>query len=117
MGVNAAGFDGSELSGGGLTGRLLQVALAGAALLVMAAAAVFGPRRLAGLLAAAGAALGLPFYLYQLDPALFDGVGAGPRSVPGDGMIAGEWAALGLVTVAVVAFAFLRPPRRGVRRR
>ena len=97
-----------------LTGRLLELLLAGSVLYLAAAAVALTSRRIGGVLGVVASILVAPVYLYVLNPGLFDPLSTGPRAaLPGSSYLLGEWALLGMVTIAVMAFAFLRPPRRG----
>ena len=112
--INHTGLDEPLFASFALTGTLIRLLLAGSILFGAAGAATLASRRLGGAAAVVAAVLCAPAYLYVLDPALFGSLAPTPRvGLPGDSYVLGEWAGLGLLTLVVMTFAYLRPPRRG----
>ena len=112
--VNYYGLDEPLFASFALTGWLVRLLLAGSLGFVVAGAVTLASRRVGGGVAAVAAVLCAPAYFYVLDPALFGALAPTPHiGLPGDSYVLGEWAGLGLLTLVVMVFAYVRPPRRG----
>src|SRR5215470_2077625 len=76
------GLEGSEFSGGRITGPILNLSDAGLLVFIAALVLSFFYPRIAGLIAVLASVLCLPFYLYLIVPGLFRDVFKGEYSVP-----------------------------------
>ena len=104
---NAVGLEGTEFSGGWLTGRLLAMADVGAVLFVLALIATFPFPRIAAGVGLASSLLCLPLHLYLVAPAPFAaifGFGHEFKVRPGAGFHWDPWAIAGLFMLAVATY-------------
>jgi len=76
------GLEGSEFSGGYITGHILNLSNVGLVLMIAALVLSFFYERLAGFIAVAGSLFCLPFYIYFVAPGLFRDLFNGEYSVP-----------------------------------
>lgn len=74
--------EGTEFSGGTLTGKLVNLSNIGTTMLVAAVVVTFFLRRVSAFTAIAGCFLSLPLYLYSLAPGPFRKIFKGNYSVP-----------------------------------
>ena len=101
-------LEGTEFSGGSLTGPLLNASQLGIVHFVVAAMTVWRFPRTGGLLAVIAATLALPLALYLVVPWLFRSVG-GEYSVPSHGDAAwNAWAICGVVALGVTTVSGVR---------
>jgi hypothetical protein len=108
---NTNGLEGTEFSGGWLTGPLLSMADIGAALFVLALIGTFRYVRIAAAVALASSLLCLPLYLYFVAPVLFSemfGFGHPFKDQPSGGLHWDPWAIGGVLTLAVSTYVCLR---------
>jgi hypothetical protein len=99
-----AGLEGTEFSGGWLTGRLLHASEVGTVLFVVALALTFPFRRLAAGVALAAALACLPLYLYIVAPGPFRRIAGGEYSVPLQASFVWDpWAISAICLLAVAA--------------
>jgi hypothetical protein len=99
------GLEGSEFSGGWLTGRLMDSQMVG--LLVMGAAVIlaFVSTRIAALAALVASLLCWPLYLYFVVPGVFRFAFRGEYSVPmAHRFVADKWALQSILALLVVDF-------------
>src|SRR5271165_1296142 len=99
-------LDGTELSGGRVTGPVLSAALSAAILLVLALALSFLWLRVAAACALVAAVLCLPLYLWLTLPGLFQWIVPGNYTVPyGAGTFFWDgWSVAGVVSIAFLAW-------------
>ena len=108
---NTNGLEGTEFSGGWLTGPLLSMADIGTGLFVLALIVTFWTPRIAAALGLASSLLCLPLYLYFLAPVPFNeifGFGHQFKSHPSGGFHWDPWAIGGVLTIAVTTYVCLR---------
>jgi hypothetical protein len=108
---NTSGLEGTEFSGGWLTGRLLSMADIGAVLFVLALVVTFWLRRIAEGLGLAASLLCLPLLLYVVAPVPFNeifGFGHPLTAQPSGGFHRDPWAIAGLAVLAFTAYLCLR---------
>jgi hypothetical protein len=108
---NTGGLEGTEFSGGWLTGPLLSMADIGTALFLLALIAAFLYLRVAGAIALVSSLLCLPLYLYFTAPVPFHrifGFGHQFKVQPTGGFHWHRWAMAGVLTLAVTTYACLR---------
>jgi MFS-type transporter involved in bile tolerance (Atg22 family) len=105
------GLDGTEFSGGWLTGPLLSMADFGILLFLLALLGTFVYPRVAAVVGLASSLLCLPLYLFFLAPVPFNqvfGFGHQFKVQPSPGFHWGKWTVIGLVTLAVTCFMCAR---------
>ena len=101
-------LEGTEFSGGTLTGRLLSLSMVSMALFLLAMVVTFFVRRFGALIALAGCILGLPIYLYFVAPGPFRKVFGGNYSVPLQAnFVWDSWAVAGILTIATMIAVLL----------
>ena len=122
---NTNGLEGTEFSGGWLTGPLLSMTDIGTVLFLIALIVTFLYPRVAGVIGLASSLLCLPLYLYFIAPATFNqifGLGHEFKIRPTGGIHWDGWALAGVLTLAATAYFCLlgfaksgraRPPARG----
>jgi len=107
---NTNGLEGTELSGGWLTGPLLSMADLGTGLFLLALIVAFIHRRVAAAIGLAASLFCLPLYLYFIAPVLFNqifGFGHEFKVQPDGGFHWDKWAITGLFTVIVTIYICL----------
>ena len=108
---NTSRFEGTEFSGGWLTGPLLSMANIGAVLFVLALIVTFRAPHMAEVLGLASSLLCLPLYLYVVAPVPFTeifGFGHQFKAQPSGGFHWEPWAIGGVLTLAVTTYLCLR---------
>lgn len=108
---NTNGLEGTEFSGGWLTGPLLSMTDIGTVLFVLALSVTFLSPRVAGVIGLASSLLCLPLYLYFIAPVPFNqifGLGYEFKVQPTRGIHWDGWALAGVLTLAVTAYFCLR---------
>jgi hypothetical protein len=108
---NTNGLEGTEFSGGWLTGPLLSMTDIGALLFVLALIVTFRYPRIAGAIGLASSLLCLPLYLYFIAPVPFNqifGFGHEFKGQPSGGFHWDTWAIAGVLTLAVTTYVCLR---------
>ena len=108
---NTSRFEGTEFSGGWLTGPLLSMANIGAVLFVLALIVTFLAPYIAGVLGLASSLLCLPLYLYLVAPVPFTeifGFGHQFKAQPSGGSHWEPWAIGGVLTLAGTTYVCLR---------
>lgn len=108
---NTNGLEGTEFSGGWLTGPLLSMIDIGTVLFVLALVAAFMYPRIAGAVGLTSSLLCLPLYLYLIAPVPFAHIFAfgHPFKVqPSGGVHWDKWAIAGVLTLAVTTYVCLR---------
>ena len=105
----AYSLEGTEFSGGRLTGLLLNMKANGALLFVLACAMVFFRPRIAAAVAILATLFCLPLYLYFAAPGPFRRLFRGEYSVPLRASFAWDaWTMFGIALLAVTTFGSLR---------
>ena len=107
---NTNGLEGTEFSGGWLTGPLLSMIDIGTLLFVLGLIVTFMYPRIAQAIALASSLLCLPLYLYFIAPVPFNqifGFGHQFKVQPSGGLHWNGWAITGVVTLAVTAYVCL----------
>ncbi len=98
-------LEGTEFSGGWLTGPLLDMEDAGSLLFVLALLLTFFYRRIAAATTLIACSLCLPLYLYFTAPGPFRWVFRGEYSVPLQAnFVWNKWAITGMVALAIAAY-------------
>ena len=108
---NTNGLEGTEFSGGWLTGPLLSMADIGAGLFVLALVVTLRTPKFAGALGLASSLLCLPLYLYLIAPVRFNeifGFGHQFKVQPSGNFHWDPWAIGGVLTIAVTTYVCLR---------
>ena len=108
---NTNGLEGTEFSGGWLTGPLLSMTDIGTVLFVLALILTFMYPRIAGAIGIASSLLCLPLYLYFIVPVPFNkifGFGHQFKVQPSGGFHWDRWAIAGVLTLAVTIYISLR---------
>jgi hypothetical protein len=108
---NTGRVEGTEFSGGWLTGTLLSMADIGTALFVVALVMTFRYVRIAGSIGIASSVLCLPLYLYFMAPVPFNelfGFGHEFKVHPSAGVHWDVWAIAGVLTLAVTTYVCVR---------
>jgi hypothetical protein len=106
---NTVGFEGSEFSGGRVTGPLLTMTNVGSVLFVLTLVVTFVYPRIAAAIALAASLLCLPFYIYFTTPGPFRRVFRGEYTVPlQTSFVWNTWHVAGMLTLAVTAYICLR---------
>ena len=108
---NTNGLEGTEFSGGWLTGPLLSMTDIGTVLFVLALIVTFLYPRIAGAIVLASSLLCLPLYLYFIVPVPFNkifGFGHQFKVQPSGGFHWDRWAIAGVLTLAVTIYISLR---------
>ena len=108
---NTNGLEGTEFSGGWLTGPLLSMTDIGIVLFVLALIVTFLYPRIAGAIGLASSLLCLPLYLYFIAPVPFNqifGFGHQFKVQPSGGFHWDRWAIAGVLTLAVTIYMSLR---------
>ena len=108
---NTKGLEGTEFSGGWLTGPLLSMIDIGTVLFVVALIVAFMYPRIAGAIGLVSLLICLPLYLYFIDPVPFNqvlGFGHQFKVPPSGGFHWGRWAIAGVLTLAVTTYVCLR---------
>jgi hypothetical protein len=101
---SSLGLEGTEFSGGRLTGPLLHLCDAGSLLLVVALLLTFVYPRVAAALGLGVPLLCLPLYFFLIAPGPFRRVFRGEYSVPlQTNFVWGKWPILGVLTLAFAA--------------
>jgi len=101
-------LDGSEFSGGRVTGRLLTMNFAGLVVFVLALCVVFRHSRAAAVSALVASALCLPLYLYFTVPRLFRRVFPGEYSVPAQAFGWDLWSIAGILSTVLIVWLCYR---------
>ena len=101
-------LEGTEFSGGWVTGPLLRMHTAGMYILVLALFLTLVTSRVAAASALIGSLLCLPLYTYFTIPGVFRLVFPGEYSVPSGAFRWSGWTITGLALIVVVAHFFLR---------
>jgi len=108
---NTKGLDGTEFSGGWLTGPLLSMADIGMVLFLLAVGVAFVLPRVAAAMGLASSLLCLPLYLYLTAPVPFNrifGFGHEFKVQPSGRFHWDRWAITGVLTLAVTTYICLR---------
>jgi hypothetical protein len=108
---NTNGLEGTEFSGGWLTGPLLSMTDIGTVLFVLALSGSFVYPRIAGAIGLASSLLCLPLYLYFIAPVPFSqifGFGHEFKVQPSGGLLWDKWAIAGVITLAVAVCVCFR---------
>lgn len=108
---NTKGLEGTEFSGGWLTGPLLSMIDIGTVLFVVALIVAFMYPRIAGAIGLVSSLLCLPLYLYFIAPVPFNqvfGFGHQFKVQPSGGFHWDRWAIAGVLTLAVTTYVCLR---------
>jgi hypothetical protein len=108
---NTNGLEGTEFSGGWLTGTLLSMVDIGTLLFVLALIVSFMHLRIAGAIALISSLLCLPLYLYLVAPVPFNqifGFGHEFKVQPCGGLQSAWRAIVGVLTLAITAFLCIR---------
>jgi hypothetical protein len=101
-------LDGSEFSGGRLTGPLLTGSAVGAVLFALTVLLVYLYPRAAALTAFSASVLCLPLYAYFAATRLFRNVFPGEYSVPPQSVGREGWSIAGILLMACIVYAFYR---------
>lgn len=101
-------LEGSEFSGGWLTGRLLNAKSSGGLLFLAAVPLTFLFRRIAALIALLGCFLCLPLYLFFLAPGIYRRIFGGQWKVVSPDFRLDWWPVCGLVLVTLAFWASFR---------
>ena len=107
---NTNGLEGTEFSGGWLTGPLLSMIDIGTVLFVLALIVAFIYPRIAGVIGLASSLLCLPLYLYFMAPVPFNrifGFGHQFKVQPSGGFHWDKWALAGVLALAVTTYLCL----------
>jgi hypothetical protein len=107
------GLDGTEFSGGWLSGPILQVHFGGTLLLTFALVVAFVYPRAAAVMTLAAVACCLPLYLFFLVPGMFPGVRSIPVLPYFEFNVVDFWSIVALAAAALVAVWTLRTANRG----
>ena len=107
---NTEGLEGTEFSGGWLTGPLLSMIDIGTVLFVLALIVTFMYPRIAGAIGLASSLLCLPLYLYFIAPVTFQIFGFGHqfKVQPSGRFHWDRWPIAGVLTLAVTIYVCLR---------
>jgi hypothetical protein len=108
---NTNGLEGTEFSGGWLTGPLLSMIDIGTVLFVLALIVTFIYPRIAGAIGLASSLLCLPLYLYFIAPVTFNqifGFGHQFKVQPSGGFHWDRWPIAGVLTLAATIYVCLR---------
>jgi hypothetical protein len=108
---NTNGLEGTEYSGGWLTGPLLSMTDIGTVLFVVAFVVAFMYPRIAGAIGIASSLLCLPLYLYFIAPVPFNqifGFGHPLKVQPSGGFHWNKWAIGGVLTLVASIYLCLR---------
>ena len=108
---NTNGLEGTEFSGGWLTGPLLSLTNLGTVLFALALIGSFVYPRIAGAIGLASSLLCLPLYIYFIAPVPFNqifGFGHEFKVQPGGGLHWDRWAIVGVLTLAVTTYVCFR---------
>ncbi len=108
---NTNGLEGTEFSGGWLTGPLLSMNDTGTVLFVLALIVTFVYPRMAGAIGLASSLFCLPLYLYFIAPVPFSqifGFGHEFKVQPSWGFHGARWAIAGVFTLVVTTYVCLR---------
>jgi len=102
--IYGSGLEGTEFSGGRLTGPLLDMKDLGTLLFIVAATLIFFYRRIAAAIALVASLLCLPLYLHFLAPGPFRWVFRGEYSVPAPASFAwSNWGIMGAIVLGLTA--------------
>lgn len=107
---NSNGLDGTEFSGGWLTGPLLSMTDVGIVLFLLALIVTFVGRRVAAAIGLAASLLCLPLYLYFIAPVPFSQIfsfGHEFKVQPSAGLHWDRWAITGVLTLAATVYVCL----------
>jgi hypothetical protein len=107
---NSNGLDGTEFSGGWLTGPLLSMTDVGVVLFLVALIVTFVSPRVAAAIALASSLLCLPLYLYFIAPVPFNRIfsfGHQFKVQPSAGLHWDRWAIAGVLTLAATVYVCL----------
>jgi hypothetical protein len=107
---NSNGLDGTEFSGGWLTGPLLSMSDVGIVLFLPALIVTFVSPRVAAAIGLASSLLCLPLYLYFIAPVPFNqifGFGHEFKVQPSGGLHWDRWAIVGVLTLAATVYVCL----------
>ncbi len=105
----AYSLEGTEFSGGRLTGLLLDMKDAGGLLFILACAMMFFYRRIAAAIAILASLLCLPLYLYFVAPGSFRWLFGGEYSVPlRASFVWDAWTILWITLLAITTFVALK---------
>jgi hypothetical protein len=109
---NTNGLEGTEFSGGWLTGPLLSMEDIGTLLFILAVVLTFMLPRVAAAIGLASSLLSLPLYLFFIAPVPFAHVfarGHDFKVQPAPGFHWNTWAMTGLVALAITVYVCVRP--------
>src|SRR5258708_3447084 len=112
---NTKGLEGTEFSGGWLTGPLLSMIDIGTVLFALAFIVAFVFPRIAAAIGIVSSLLCLPLYLFLITPVRFNqifGSGHQFKVQPGGGFNGGGWALAGVLILVVTGYVCLRYFRR-----
>ncbi len=101
-------LDGSEFSGGRVTGPLLHLNFAGSILLILALPVVFLRSRAAVVIALVASLFCLPLYLYSTFPSLFRRLLPGEYSVPLQAFPWDGWSIAGILSILILVYVCVR---------
>ncbi len=107
---NSNGLDGTEFSGGWLTGPLLSMSDVGIVLFLLALLVTFVSPRVAAAIGLAASLLCFPLYLYFMAPVPFNrifGFGHEFKIQPSAGLHWDRWAIAGVLTLAATVYVCL----------
>jgi formate hydrogenlyase subunit 3/multisubunit Na+/H+ antiporter MnhD subunit len=109
-------LEGTEFSGGRITGPLLNMQNAGALLFILALIVTFLSRRAAAAITLLAGLLCLPLYLCFTAPGPFRSIFKGEWKTPLSANFVWDWWSIaGIVTVAIAVYACLRSLKLGDR--
>ena len=103
-----ATLEGTEFSGGWLTGPLLTIHGLSIVLFLVSAALIVVYRRAAVIIGVAASIGALPLYAYSALPGVFHSVFRGESAVPAPSFVANGWALAGIAAVCAAAYAALK---------
>ena len=104
-------LEGTEFSGGWLTGPLLTVHGLSIVLFLLSAALIVVYRRAAVIIGFVACISALPLYTYFIIPGVFHSVFRGESSVPAPSFVANGWALAGIAAVCAAAYTALKASR------
>lgn len=107
---NSSGLDGTEFSGGWLTGPLLSMTDVGTILFLLALIVTFVSARVGAAIGLAASLLCLPLYVYFIAPVPFSqvfGFGHEFKVQPSGGLHWDRWAIAGVLTLAATVYVCL----------
>ena len=106
---NSLGYEGTEFSGGRITGPILMLQDIGALLFLVALILTFFSSRISAAVVAIASLLCLPLYLYFTAPGPFRWVFKGDYSVPlTSNFVWDLWRVLAMIMLALAIYAYSR---------